>query len=346
MRMLKTVVPALAVVLFVLPEAWAWGADVHRTITLLALDGLPADAPAWLREPDVRARAASQAVQPDRWRDSDALVLKHVNDPEHYLDVEDLGQFGLTLDTIPRLRREYLRLMVLAKAACPERIALYDPNSDPARAREWPGFVLHAVAENYARLQAAFRHVGIVEELHDPGRRAELEQLRAVVVYHIGELSHFVGDIAQPLHTSRHYNGWVGDNPSGYHWRERFHAYVDSGAVETHGLNYARLRPLVKYDLKVDPRDPWNDVCAYLQRSHAALEPLYALERDGKLDRGEGRALVAGRLSDAVAMLSALIRGACADSEPTERRIESFRRFDGRPMTDAGPAQPSTAPAE
>ena len=32
------------------PAAWAWNAHGHRTITYLALDTLPAEVPAWMRD--------------------------------------------------------------------------------------------------------------------------------------------------------------------------------------------------------------------------------------------------------------------------------------------------------
>jgi hypothetical protein len=326
------------------PAAWGWGAEVHRTITYLALDGLPPDAPAWLREPNTQARIAFQANQPDRWRGWDSNVLKHENDPEHYLDVEDLSQFGLTLDTLPKLRREYLRVMAATKVQHPDRIEPYDPNADPARAREWPGFVLHAVAENYAKLQAAFNQVRILEKLSDPQRQEELEQARAIAVYHLGNLSHFVGDIAQPLHTTKHYNGWVGDNPVGYKWRERFHSYVDSGVTVTHKLDYAALRPLVMYDAHVSAADPWADVLAALQRSHAELETLYALERDGRLDSEVGRTLIAGRLSDAAALLSALTWAAYTSAAPTEKQSESWLRYEPQDKVRGAASQPATRP--
>ena len=32
----------------------------------------------------------------------------------------------------------------------------------------------------------------------------------------MGVMGHYVGDCAQPLHTTKHHNGWVGENPHGY----------------------------------------------------------------------------------------------------------------------------------
>ena len=162
------------------PAAWAWGARVHRMLTDLALAGLPADAPEWLRSPETSARAAFQSNQPDRWRGWTSLELRHMNEPEHYLDVEELDQFGLTLETIPALRGEYLRVLAVAKYVHPEQIAPYDAAKDPARTHEWPGLVLHAAAERYAKLQAAFQQVRILEKLNRPTLRMQLDEARGL----------------------------------------------------------------------------------------------------------------------------------------------------------------------
>jgi hypothetical protein len=271
--------------------------------------------------------------------------LKHENDPEHYLDVEDLAQFGLTLDTLPKLRREYLRAMVVAKTAHPDQIEPYDPNSDPALTREWPGFVLHAVAEDYAKLQAAFQQVRILEKLDDPSRQPELEQARAIALYHLGDLSHFVADIAQPLHTTKHFNGWVGENPANYKWGDHFHSFVDSGLSARHKLDYAALKLLVKYETRVNSADPWPAVLEYLKRSHAKVESLYALERDGRLDAEEGRALAVERLADAAAMLAALTEAAYTSAAPTEKQIESWLRYEPHDTVWQESAGAATRPA-
>ncbi|MGD8453892.1 MAG: hypothetical protein PVJ57_18915 [Phycisphaerae bacterium] len=320
---------SLLALLLISPAAQAWDADVHRTITYTVLESLGEDAPVWLRDVETQHRVAFQANQVDRWRSSPSLSLKHENDPDHYLDAELLDQFGLTLETIPRLRGEYLRAMVVAKVEHPEKIDPYDPAKDTAHTHEWPGFVLHAVAEHYAKFQAALVQVRILEQLNEPARAEQLAQARAIAVYHLGNLSHFVADIAQPLHTTKHYNGWVGENPAGYKWRDHFHAYIDGGLTETHHLGIAELRPVVQRDVKVNAADPWEDVLKYFARSNAQVEPLYALERDGKLDGPEGRAFALERLGDASSMLRALVQAACTSSAtPTDEQVKSWVRYN------------------
>lgn len=312
---MKRILALLLGLQLVLP-AWAWGPHVHRRLTFLALDGLPADAPAWLRDPEIRDRIAFQSNQPDNWRAWKSDVLEHVNNPDHFLDVERLEEFGLTLQTVPKLRGDYLKAMVLAKREHPERVSPYDPATDPAHVLEWPGFALHAVAEEYAKLQSAFSELRKLEQRGDSVPPARLEQARAVVIEHMGDLSHFLEDLAQPLHTTKHYDGWVGENPAGYRWRKDFHPYVDEGLPEALGLTYKALKAQVSYERQVNAADPWEDVIRHFQRSHEKLARLYELERDGQLDGPEGRELISGRLVDAAAMTSAMIWAAYASSAP------------------------------
>ena len=339
---MRRILAVFLVLQLVLPPAWGWGAHVHRTITYLALDGLPPEAPTWLRDPAVRHRIAFQSNQVDRWRGWRSLYLNHENSPQHYLDAELLDEFGLTLTTVPKLRREYVRALVVAKHEHPEKVSPYDASRDPARAHEWPGFVLHAVAEEYAKLQAAFFQVRILETLNEPARRHQLEQARAVAIDHLGNLSHFVGDIAQPLHTTKHFNGWVGDNPQGFKWRDRFHAYIDDGWAETHHINYATLKPHVTYGAQVNGADPWDDVISYFRRSHGQVTRLYELELAGKLDGPEGREMILERFTDATAMLSAMVWAAYSSAAPSEEQIESWVRYNMYDASELPPDQPTT----
>jgi hypothetical protein len=329
----------IGLVLFICSaSASGWGSQVHRDLTALALAGLDPALPAWLRSPETLAAAQFQSNQPDRWRGWPSVVLKHENDPEHYLDLELLAPFGLTLETLPRLRGEYIQKLTLARAAQPEIGAGWDAAKDPARTQEWPGFVVYAVAEHYARLQAAFNQVRILEQLGDPARAPQLAQARAIAIYHLGDLSHYVADIAQPLHTTKHFNGWVGENPQGYKWRERFHAYIDESVAARHGLNFDTLRPHVRYGAPVNSQDPWDDVLRYFGRSFTQMEPLYALERDGQLDGPPGAALIRERLIDAAGMISALVSAAWESSTPTPEQIATWTRYDR-------PAAATTSPA-
>ena len=319
---------SLAAAVLLSAPALAWDAPGHRMITLLALDALPADAPSFLRDADSRAMVASQSCEPDRWRGTPSNYLRHENEMDHYLDVDDLPQFGLTLATVPRLRYEFVKAMVLAKREQPERVAPYDASADPAATKEWPGMVLHSIAEHYAKLQSSFRTLRILDTLNDPARASQAVQLRHNVIYHMGVLSHFVGDAAQPLHTTRHHHGWVGENPNGYTTERGFHAKIDGGVIAHHALTYDVLRAAPAPAPAVNAADPWQDVVVYVQRSFDKVEPLYVLEKTGDLMAEPGKAFIVERLRDAGATLGALYAAAWATSAPTEKDVADFVRYD------------------
>jgi len=330
----------------------AWSAHGHRTITYLALEGLPSDMPAWLRDQSARNRIAEQSNEPDRWRGSTTPELAHENGPDHYIDIEDLTQFGLTLETVSPFRYEYLRDMAVAVAVHPENLKPYDAANDKDKSKQWPGFVLHEIAEHYNKLRISFNTYRILESLNDPARKDQLELARQNCMYEMGILSHFVGDTAQPLHTTTHHHGWIGDNPRGYTTDRGIHAYIDGTIVDYHKLTVDSLRPLMKYDIKLDAENPWNDTITYLKRSFAEVEPLYILERDKTLTREEGKKLISERLTDAGAMLSALYAGAWSSSKPTEREVQAWVRYNNFApeslpsyTADGSPAVPTPAPA-
>ena len=78
-------------------SANAWDAHGHRTITRLAIDTFAAAAgatsplPDWITSDRARAMIAYESAEPDRYRATKSNYLAHENNPEHYLDVEDVG---------------------------------------------------------------------------------------------------------------------------------------------------------------------------------------------------------------------------------------------------------------
>lgn len=334
----------VALALLLIPvAALGWGAHGHRIITYLALDALPADAPAWLRERAIRDRIAEESNEPDRWRATTMPAMGHENNPDHYIDVDKLGQFGLTLETVPHLRYDYLQAMAVAKHVHPEMVDPYDRRKDPDGSGEWPGFVPHAISEHYAKLTSSFNTLRMLESLNDPARASQLELAKINVIHEMGMLSHFVGDAAQPLHTTKHHHGWVGDNPAGYSTDKRIHAYIDTDILQVHGFTYDSLRQDVKFDQSVKAADPWDDTIRYIIRSHDQVEPLYRLEKDKRLTGPDGKRLIADRLCDGAAMLGAMYRAAWENSAPTEREISAFVKYNSLdpallPKADPAPA--------
>jgi hypothetical protein len=280
--------------------------------------------------------------------------LTHVNNPDHYLDVEELGDFGLTLETMSPLRHEFVAQLVLARQQPGFKGRPINPARDSAKTMAYPGFLPHATLENYGKLVGAFRVIRVIEQLNDPKRQAQLDATRGSAVAIMGVISHFVGDAAQPLHATIHHHGWIGDNPKGYTTDSGFHAYIDGTIIRHHALGVAEVREAAK-DITItpDPRDPWKDVLAHVQRSFEQVVPLYDLQKSGDLERAPGKAFISRRLADGGVMLGAIYEAAWQASTPTEKDLADFQRFDNFdefPHASANPAPEApakeTKPAE
>jgi len=326
----KCFVVVLAMVGLVTP-ARAWDAVGHRIVTRLALEGMLKhagdQAPAWLTDKERQKMIVDQAVTPDRWRGVKTPQLTHLNNPDHYLDIEQLYEFGLTLRTVPPLRHEYVRVMSVAreKPDFPGKPA--NPRLDPARVQEYPGFLPHATLEYHGRLVSAFRVIRILEGLNEPARAHQLEMAKQTAMYTMGVMAHYVGDAAQPLHTTIHHHGWIGENPKGYTTDRGIHAYIDGGVIRLHKISAADVRPLCTFPAPGD--DPWETVIAELERSFAQMEPLYQLHKDGEFEKETGKQFVAVRLADAADTLASLYARAWIESIPTQRDIDEFIKYDG-----------------
>jgi hypothetical protein len=163
----------------------------------------------------------------------------------------------------------------------------------------------------------------------------------------MGVMGHYVGDCAQPLHTTIHHNGWVGENPAGYNARPGIHAWIDGGFIAKTGIAYAdlasRVTPAQPLSLAAVPAGQdafFTAVMDYLDEQHQLVEPLYALEKAGKFKGGsagesaEGRAFIEGQLLRGSRMLSDIWLTAWQSATvDTYLRAQLFNR-----QTDASPA--------
>jgi len=68
--------------------AVAWDYEGHRVVNQLAVASLPANFPSFVREAATEERIAFLSGEPDRWRNTPDLALKHFNGPDHYIDPE------------------------------------------------------------------------------------------------------------------------------------------------------------------------------------------------------------------------------------------------------------------
>src|SRR5215212_10733543 len=88
--------------------SFGWDYDGHRMVNQVALASLPANFPAFVRIPAVQERIAFLAGEPDRWRNTPDLPLQHAQEPEHFIDIEELAACNLTPKTLPSFRYDFV----------------------------------------------------------------------------------------------------------------------------------------------------------------------------------------------------------------------------------------------
>jgi hypothetical protein len=277
--------------------ARAWDYEGHHTINELALAALPADFGGFELTPALKNRVAFLGGEPDRWRNVADLELKHDNGPDHYIDLEDLAACGLTPETLPPLRYDFLAALVRARVAHPENFPAIDPARDSDHTRELDGFLPWAITENYEKLKSGFATLKAFQQFG--GTPSEVANAQADIVYVMGVMGHYVGDGSQPLHTTRHFNGWVGPNPKGYTTRPTFHSWIDGGYFrKTGGLLAESLRDRIHPAERLAGADFEGGVfkltVAYLVAGNQYVEPLYEMEKNGQFSGDPGKGL-AGR---------------------------------------------------
>lgn len=266
-------------------NAGAWDYEGHYAINELALASLPLDFGIHLT-PALKERIAFLAGEPDRWRNTPDLPLRNVNGPDHYFDLEDIHVLGLTPDTLPSLRYDFLADIAVARAAHLERFPAIDPAHNLDHTRELDGFLPWAITENYEKLESDFSTLKTFRQFG--GTPVELANAEADCVYVMGVMGHFVGDGSQPLHTTKYFNGWLGDNPRGYTTRPGFHAWIDGGYFrKTGGIKVDQLAGKIVPATRVANADVpdgiFRDVVNYIVDQNKYVEPLYQMDKDGQL---------------------------------------------------------------
>jgi len=274
-------------VLFAAVTASAWDYTGHRMVNQLALAALPADFPAFVREPANAERIAFLAGEADRWRNVPDLIMKQSGGSwtDHFCDIEYIPAAGLDISKVPSFRYDFILQFAAGRATHLDKFPMIDPAKNTDHTAEWPGFAPWAISEHYARLKSGFSYLKVFEEL---GTAEEVANARANIVYVMGVMGHFVGDCAQPLHTTIHHNGWIGANPNGYTVWNGFHSWIDGGFVAKAGIKVAEMMPRVvpaeamALAPLADGRDAFFVATMdYLIAQNKLVEPLYALEQKG-----------------------------------------------------------------
>ena len=275
---------------FALPtQAHAWGNEGHSMINRLAVSQLPADLPAFLRTPSALDEVEYLGPEPDRWRSPAEPELVAAQAPEHLIDLELADALG----ELPRKRLDF-EAKVFAAGQRPEKIGL----------QPWQ------TVEVWQRLKAAMRAYRALSAEHKP--TAPVEQ---AILFYAGWLGHYVGDGAQPLHTSVQYNGWTGANPNGYTTEHKIHWQFEGPFVGAN-IKPEMVQPRMSAPHAVEG-DIFTAYVAYLRHSQNFVEQTYKLEKAGGWTGSgspESREFAAERLAAGASMLRDMIMTAWRDS--------------------------------
>lgn len=291
-KIIRLFFPAFFILSGALP-ARAWDYEGHRLVNQLALASLQADFPAFVKTPEARERIAFLAGEPDRWRNAPDLPLRHFNGPDHYIDLEDLPAYGLDAKNLPHFRYDFTAQLALARAAHPNNFPGIDPLKNDDHTRQLVGFLPWALAENYAKLKSGFSYLKALEENGTP---EEVSNAQQNILYIMGVMGHYAGDSVQPLHTTKHFNGWVGENPNHYATNLTFHSWIDGGYLrKIGGLHLDDLKPKIKPAhsiVQINPATRQDEifpvVMTFILEQHKFVETVYQLNKQGSLsDAGE-----------------------------------------------------------
>ena len=307
---------AVAMIALAAPAAQvdAWGSTGHRLVGVAAVRALPDDLPAFMRTPGAASDVGELAREPDRWKGA-GQPHDRERDTAHFVDMTDDGRVmseaGMSIDDLPRLKSEYDAALIAAG------ISVNDA-----------GYLPYALMDGWQQLVrdfATWRVLNAAEARElDPGKRAwyrtDRERREALILRDAGVLGHYVGDGAQPHHTTIHYNGWNRDtpNPEGFTaartTHQNFEGDFTARVARLDAVEAAMTAPsLDGFDLK--PR-----VVAYLKTTLAEVTPFYRLEKAGGFQETNerGAAFVTARLAAGASELRYLITLAWRDSADDE----------------------------
>ncbi|MBZ5536791.1 MAG: nuclease [Acidobacteriia bacterium] len=304
------------------PMTLAWGPDGHRFINRAALEHLPSTLPAFTKS-DL-SLVEYLANEPDRW---DGLSLGPAQSPDHFIDLESVD----FLKELPRGRFEYIRALEARRV---ELLAKGKTGEAEELLPERVGFQPYVTCEVYERLVVAFRQYRIAFDRQLPTLPAKKSAL-----FYMGWLGHYVGDGANPLHTTVNYNGWVEPNANGFTVEQNTHFKFESQFVHDH-LTAADFESKVHSPSVI--RDVFKDYLDYLKNAHTLVFSLYQLEKEGAFN-GEGtergKQYVANRLAAGAQKLVDLWYSAwlaSAEAPPRWARPQGRKRERGSGPPETG----------
>jgi len=332
LNMIHQTIAILCIGLLILPPLRAWGFRGHTVANLAAVEAIPADGPAFLKM--YKAYIGHLGPIPDTWRSSSDPYLRISEDPNHGWYTESFD----FIKEIPRSRTEFT-------------LRVYDEylrvsKTDPERAKllniRYTGLQAYSMMEGYERMKAGMRLYRLASAKDGTSRYRDIggmyaaisplyrdgEQLKSYlandIAFYMGWLGHYIADAAQPLHNSRHHDGWEGDNPKGYTRDPEIHGRFESTYVDLIGVTETDLLPFIGKDARhLD--DPWTAILDHMVQARDSVEDVYRLDLRGAFKDGkdpDARKLVYTRLASGASFLRDLAYTAWIESAKVDPPVK------------------------
>ncbi len=252
MVLVSTIVVAVAAV-GERPILNAWGAHGHIISGAAAARALPNEMPKFFR--NAADQLSYLTPEPDRWRDrGEAERDPAMNGgfaPDHFINFERIPESSWQAEN---------RFVFLADVRAKTGMDLPEAGLSPFH-----------ILELFQRLRVAF---GEWRAGPDVKTRRWIEQR---IVNDAGLLGHYVTDGANPLHTTIHHHGWIGENPKAYATDREIHARFEGLYVHAQ-VKLGDLMP----EMKQPPRvlsEPRRDILAFLKASHTYVDEFYTIDK-------------------------------------------------------------------
>lgn len=234
----------------------AWGDAGHRMTGLAAAERLPSDMPAFFRAAGLQLGYLNP--EPDRWKNRAETSLDPAlaggTSPEHYIDMDLVAPTVLN-----------------SALVAPNRFAYDDTLRATGSSASAMGLLPFAMIELTQKLRNDFRMWRIAPD------STVRHWIEARIIDDAGILGHYVADGSNPLHTTKHHNGWVGDNHNGYTTDRTLHSRFESQFVQAQ-VKLPDVLSAMTAETRVFP-NVRNAVVEYLNASFAQLNRLYEIEK-------------------------------------------------------------------
>ncbi|WP_141734767.1 S1/P1 nuclease [Oligoflexus tunisiensis] len=262
-------------------QASAWGERGHNAIARVATRIMAQD-----KDPEVAALGALMqkkehmlghlANVPDIvWRGVPELDAENV--PSHFVDLDYIlpENKKLTAKDAPADFETYRKALA---ANCSKKELSCAPGATEVDKIKKAGHAPFRIQQLSQDLTKTLAEVKKLE--NDP--KAKAEERTALIdqaLLYAGILAHFVGDLANPHHTSADYDGWHNDQGG-------LHSYFESEQVDAQSLDLEQAMFAVATKDKPaqrifgkDPKDPLRMAWELTLASHARLQTLHELDR-------------------------------------------------------------------